>query len=358
MPRSQILKHLGRGKSSGKTPPPPRTSKNFGPVGKDDPVVRAAPNTERDNADAMNRVVSRQGTGTLLDLPLALARKVPPFNKITDEKYNKVLGGYQKKVVEADRAGGEALAKKNKVLNAIFRSHDLLPKANVTTKSGVKTDAYVPTEIHRLSAPVDKTKQFGVPLLALIGVGSMIDKEESPPGKKEGDNVVQKLSETEFKTLLAEKIASTLEALHTAPTEKPSLEKQAKEKIQRAVELLKQASYKIESLEDQVCKLAEDNKRLETQLLAKERSQRAVKLARDMVGRGMIKQSEFDSQVDYIMGLNDENYSILRDTVGKVPAKAARTESTGVDKLSSILVDADSGSEKPSFADAILNMKI
>jgi len=366
MPLPDVLRSVGLNAEKLKAAPNSKVLNKAQSLGKEDSILKAKLNTQAENTEAVKDILGRRGTGTLLDLPIGLIRALPPVKKrLTDEKYKNLLYSYQSKLIEADRAGGEALAKRNKLLKSLFTETDLLPKVHVETKSGNKIDAFVPTEVSRLSAPVDKTKRLALPILALYGVSSIADspkKESSAKRTREGDIVVQKVSSVnldEVKSKLIEKIANTLAALNdNASAKSPSVEMVAQQKILKAAELLKQASVTIENLREQLANEQEDNKRLKLQILAKERSQRAVKLAKEMARKGMIKQAEYDSQVDYIMGLDDEAYGLLQKTVDSVPVKTANTDSNGVDKLSYMLVEDESVNEKPSLAEAILNMKV
>jgi regulator of replication initiation timing len=340
------------------------TKLNTPSLAADDSIINAHVNSEHDTIKATKNLMAQRGTGTFFDIPTALIRALPPVkNKFSDEKYKNLLYSYQSKLIGADRQGGSKVAK-GKLLKSLFTETDMLPLAHVTTTSGKKVDAFVPTDVTRLSAPVDKVKRLALPLLAVYGIGSIIDNKQkessSSRGKREGDIVVQKAASfDELKSKLLDKIATTFATLNqNQPSGHLVKEVVAREKVIKAAELLKQASVTIDDLKDKLAEVSEENKTLKLQILAKERSQRAVKLAKDMVSRGMIKHAECGTQVDYIMGLDDEAFNLLNKTVNSVPVKqASAADSSVVDKLSYLLVE-DTVTEKPSLADAILGMKV
>ncbi len=326
----------------------------------DDTITGATINSAERNAHRTKDLTVRQGTGTMLDFPIGLIRSVPPINKVlTNDRYKKILGSYQDRLVKADRTAGEFLAGKGKVFKSVFTSEDMVPKATVTTNTGKNIDAYVPTQVARLSAPVDKVKPFAVPMLAVLGLDSIYENAKSAKtDAEEGDFTVRNAAE--LREQLIEKIAATVVGLQRSNVPSAAAEGAVDkfymvvEKTAAASEMLKQAHNKIASLEEDLDSLTESNKRLKLQIVAKERSQRATKLAKDMFVRGMIKQADVNDQVDYIMGLNDENYDILLKTVENVPVKQARDVQKGLDKVSYMVGADDDEISKPTLGDAIV----
>lgn len=330
---------------------------NPGVLTKEDVVKDIHLNTVEENTQALKNIMARQGTGTMLDAPIAGIRAIPPIKKlVTNERYKKTLNSYQTRLNDADRAAGEYLASKNKVFKSIFTADDMIPKAKVITESGKKVDAYVPTQVSRLSAPLDKTKHFAIPMMAVIGLDNMYENTKSKD--KEGDFPVQKAADVRESLInkLADVISKT--AFMTEPEEKTAIVSDALlEKIAAAAGMLKQAHSKIASLENTVACLTGERDSLKLQIMAKERSQRAVKLAKEMVRKGMIKQAELQDQEDFIMGLNDETYNILRKTVENVPSKQATSVQNGLDKVSYIVAETfDDEPDKPSLGDAIVSL--
>ena len=328
-------------------------------IAPEESILLALKNSTLVDADMARSLASSTGTGSLLDLPINVAKSLPYVKKkFPTERYEKGLNTYQNKLIDLDRKGGEALAK-GKILNHIFTAQDLVPSAHVITDSGKSVPAYVPHEVKRLTAPLDKVKRIAVPVLAVYGLQNILENNsKSSNRQKEGEVSVREASESTIRRALISKISSVLENINSTESTPPKgLEKTAIVKIKQAAELLKTASIKINSLEDKVASLSEDNKRLELTILAKERSGRAVKLANDMVRKGMSKRADLESQVDYIMGLNDDSYNILRDTVDSVQIKQSSNEDRGVDKLSFLLPDGDNNTpDKTSFQDAIIGL--
>lgn len=310
-------------------------------ISKADKALAAKVNTEAQKIEAVKDLIAERGTGTFADIPINLARMLPSVKKVLpDDKYRELLYSYQSKIVNADRKAGEALASKSKTLKKILTTTDLEPGAHVTTEGNNIVQAFVPKETQRLSAPLDKAKNFAVPILTLYGVDKVIN------GNKD-----EKVAH-DSRDLLINKVATHLSTL----LPRPVLPQSALEKIARASELLVKANDSITNLKADNEKLAQDVDVLRKQLFAKERAQKAVKLANEMVGKGLIKQAAVASQVDYIMGLDEEGFKVLNKTVRDVPVKKAMSTPESVEKLSCLITDPYIDSlEKPSFRDAILH---
>lgn len=329
-----------------------------------DVLTGAFVNSKAQNSEALKDIMSRQGTGSLLDLPINLIRAVPPVKKlVSDTKYKNILNSYQGKLHDWDRAAGRKLASKGKFMKSVFTSDDLVPSVTVTTNKGNTAQAYVSTRTARLSAPVDKTKHFAVPMFALYGADTIY--ENSKKNKtllEEGDTSVNKAAEIRQK--LMDKVASTLLSLGAAPSESDLIKVASPErgvvvfdKLQEASTMLKTASGAITDLNEKVATLEQENKDLNLKYLAKLRSQRSVKLAKDMVLKGMVKQADLKTQTDYIMELSDDNYNILAQSVEKVPLKQASTIQKGLDKVSYIVAEPfEDNFEKPDFGSAIMEL--
>jgi len=320
---------------------------------KGDKIKRINVNTAAQNAKVLSDTSVRQGTGTMLDFPIGiLTRNKRP-------QYKNVLRTYHDKLITKDRELGEKLVSKNKHFKKLFTAQDMIPQGKAVTDTGKSLDAFVPTEVARASAPIDKLKPLAVPMLAFMGLDSLYEGSKSAESEeKEGDLTVKNAAE--LRRVLIEKIADTFVDLQDADRQTfiPSNVSEKictlVEKTAEASEMLKQASEKIASLEGNIDHLTESNKHLKLQIIAKERSDRATKLARDMFRRGMIKQAEIGEQTDYIMDLNDDNYNILLKTVENVPVKQAGDIQKGLNKVSYIVEADNDDNIRPTLGDAII----
>jgi hypothetical protein len=320
-------------------------------LGKKDSIAQMVVHNKEQNTKAMKDLIADRGIGTFLDVPVNVLRSLPPVRKLVpDEKYNNFLYGYQHKLIDADRKLGEKLSK-GKFLRKLFTTTDLVPSGSAITQGGKVVKAYVPTEVSRFTAPFDKSKDFVIPTLALYGISDIVDNKKS--SDEEGGTKVAADFET-LKSQLVEKIAGTVQTLQL----NKFIEKEAQmmEKAARASELLKSASVKINELESQIDKLAEENTELKCELDQRDKTDKAIKLAKQMLSKRMIKTADYETQVAYITKLSDENYDLLAKTVEDVPLKQNSAGQNGLDKLSYMYMEGDDGKvDKPSLEDAILN---
>ena len=318
-----------------------------------DRVVGARRKTPKEQVDYMKEMVSESGTTSILDIPINLLRKAPGVKKVLpDDKYNNLLYSYQNKLLSADKNLGQKLVDKFPKAKKVFTNVDMVPNLNVSTKAGDTVTGFVPTEVARLSAPIDKTKKFGGPILGAIGVGSIVDSVKNPQDMEEGDHDMKK-DATDAKELFLSKVAETIL--------KVSYMQQLQEyhnslltKTAEASDLLKSASLHISSLEEELSSTLDELDQIKLQLIAKEKATKAVKLAKEMVSKNIIKKSEFDTEVDKIMEMSDDAYEVLKQTVSSV--RLGSKEEEALDKISFIFHDDTSVKERRSLEEEILNI--
>ncbi len=290
--------------------------------------------------------IGEYGTNSMLD-PLVqgakfLGKKIAP-GVINDDSYRRFLVSYQNPLLKADKAMGEFLSKTPKV-GGIFKTVEDAPSVMNVTDKGTKVIGTVKKDAYKATAPIDKIKKPALPMLGILGIQQVA---ELTGGSGEGDALVPNVRQSnnirtaEINTELIEKISSLV---NTKVMEKNS-------SLLKAADMLKKAVGEIKRLEQELNKTAEDNKRLTLEIIAKERSRRSIKLAKDMLSKSLIKQAEFDNEVDRIMDMDDNAFSILDRTV-----KNARKEASVVtDKLDRIAGIYDySTDSRSSFKDELL----
>jgi len=445
-------------------------------LSKGDTITEARPMSALDQETSLRNQIAEQGTFSMLDVPLGLVRALPPVKKVLPQhKWDNMLYGYQSKLLNADRAGGEAVVKSLPFTNRLFTSNDMKPMLKVTTEAGDTVKGYVPVETQRLTAPLDKVKDFAAPFLGVLGVGSVYDSINGADSKKDKEggkllvnalsreDLIEKLSfqlpdflgggdvtldsasnfinnklginhpayrasaeevardlkrnpatltENEWtgaNTLAANPPVHRLETItlgeESVPeqdllkgvvrmesdpvtrmpnpalskgtlrdssglkdyTEVPDhsdhnshpfkesatdtlgMEKNAA--MLKAASMLKLASEKIATLSDANESLARDKADLTLLVTAKERSSRAVKLAKSMLHRGMLKQAEYDAQIDEIMEMDDRSYDILYNAIQSTPLLKSAAE---ISPWAFMIGVPDSTPERKSLDDAII----
>lgn len=354
----------GEGHSPWIQPPRDRRVHDF--VRNQDSIKEVVLNKGEDWVNAEKDIYRKQGTGSILDVfPRSLEQNMKSFPK---DKYDNLLYNVSNKITQTDRNIGTSLASKGKYLEKVFRVVDHLPYADViVNEHGDRVHASVPKEVFRATAPFSKAKRFALPLLVLTGAANLLEKKENT-SMEEGVNSVSKNASLEYNSddilrqALIDKIASTAVRVELqSQLEKTAVLLEEKQKVfstklEEASVMLKKASNTIDNLQDKVSVLTDDNESLKIQILAKERSEKATKLAKDMLGKGMIKTSDLQKEIVRIADLNDDNYELLVETVASVPNKADNS-AKGLDKLSYMLVEDSNYQETPSFEDAILSFR-
>lgn len=308
-------------------------------------VLSSRPLTNIEQEQWYRRRIAEYGTNSMLD-PLVqvgkwVGKKVAP-NKITDEKFNNFLYRYQKPLLDKDREFGDKLSK-IPILGKLFKTVDDVPGVMHTTDKGTEVVNTVQQQGYRASAPVDKAKKFALPVLGVLGVQQVAEIVQ-PPKKsvREGDALVtQAEHDTTYRSKLIEKISNVVD---TNVVDKNS-------KLLQAADMLKRAAYEINRLQCEINKYADDNKQLTLQIIARERSNRSVRLANEMMGKGLIKKAEFNDEIDRIMDMDDNAFNLLEKTVKNASINRG-SDGNKLDKLSGLF--EYSSREHTSFEDELL----
>lgn len=296
----------------------------------------------------LQQQAGEHGTFGLVDFPLQVLRKAPGVkNILTEERWAKGVHGYQSWLDNADRKAGEWLTNKApKRVKGMFTQVEESPAFSVPTEGGKTVDGFVHNEVQRATAPLEKTIHHAKPMLSLLGIGALAQGMRKTPQPSQGEG------DTQMKIAEEKDGGISIEVYNNLQT---YLEKAAAtaENSQKAAVMLKQAATKLRELEMEINKVAEDNKRLTLQLIAKERSSRATKLANEMFSKRIIKQGEIDSEVDRIMEMDDKAFEVLASTVRNVGIqKDSNNINKGLDTIS-FLLDSEDGAEKKSFEDSL-----
>jgi hypothetical protein len=194
-----------------------------------------------------------------------------------------------------------------------------------------------------LSAPLEKTKKAVLPLVGAMTVsGKISDAQEKMNEEEKQKKLLQKGGDTVKKVAnsreeLIDKIASALsDKENTEAQEKLAkvIEDNQMSKIagvaQKASEALKFAAAQLKEKDAEIEKLAIENKRLHLESMAKERVERATKLAEMMNEKGMIKKADIQKQINDIVSLEDDAYIILKQAIENT---SIPEEKNGIDSL-------------------------
>ena len=285
-------------------------------------VVKA---TDAKKVEAVKDLIADRGTGTMLDIPIGVAKALPGIKKLLPEaKYSDLMYAYQHKIVDADHAAGKYLAGKSKTLKKIFTTTDMKPDLVVTTKDNKEVAGYVAKESQRLSAPVDKVKNLVAPILVLGGLTATA-----------GDPNAENKKTAVTRQQVIEKIASIVDNIPIPPTQSILANK-----VNQAALLLKTADVQIKGLEKLASEYEAEIDSLNQKLASIQRTQAANALTKQMVTKGLIKTAEFNNKLAEITALDTNAFEVLNKTVGSLPKlSAADNTNTPIEKLSFLIID-------------------
>lgn len=277
----------------------------------------------------------------------ALNKMPKPIKKI-NKGIDKAYDSYRSRALNFDIKAGKGIS--DKLKNT--RAKDMFinkKKIEIGNTSFGKT--YQEFDIPSLTAPLNKAKKAILPTVGAMTLASGLEKFKST-SKEGGDEVVKKAFNRED---IIEKIAGSVcsESKKTKHDERDLLKIEDLQKFSKiasdASSMLKSSISKVKDLEESNEKLARENKILELSLIAKNRSDRATKLAYEMNEKGIVKKADINEKIDEIMDMNDDSYNFLADTIAGIK-KEAKEE--GLDSLTFISKE-DTIKERKTLADSI-----
>ena len=341
--------------------------------------------------DGMKQTITQHGTGSMvIDGLIGGLKKVPGINKhVNDKSVSDALYKAQSKMHDVDLKGGNYVADKlgdeHPRLKKLFSSQEKIHVGDSTLLGGKKVPLYEEASSHRLSSPLEKAKHVAAPLLAGMAISDIVRG-----GKSETGTGQAKQASNEYREQLIEKIALAVSADKDSKTNKQpsgnlpkvikadplsymgereymqkaygyspeelkkvSVELEKKDELlARAGDGLRKAASLIRERDESLAKVAKENKKLELQIIASQRSKKAVELATTMQKKGLIKKAGFNEKVDQIMDMDESSHQILKDTVEKV-ASTKQKVSEGLESLAFVLGDNHYTETKKTLAESI-----
>lgn len=253
------------------------------------------------------------------------------------------LAKYREVTHNVDMRAGNHLS--NKLQNTPLRNLFVDKQTfRMAPQPGV-ADELLEIELPGLSVPLNKARRVALPLVGSLtvatGMGKMYENMQNKP--KAAQQAAQIGGE--------DMSATNLTAQGNLPAQPKLRYDERGERLAsltaQAVEMLKVAAVEGRQIRLENEKLAQENERLQMQLVAKVRSSKAVKLANLMKDKGMIKKSNIEAKVDELMDMPEEAFEILAEAVGNAQfAKTASHREEGVDSLAFLADGATSESKR------------
>lgn len=269
---------------------------------------------------ARDIMYEKGGSGSIfLDSASGVLNSITKKRKLGDTVKQKV-SGLQRKLADTDIKAGS-------------KAHDALNKSKITKKLGdafvynhdiplAKNPDGVANEIVQvavpaLSAPLEKAKKVVLPTAGAMYLNSKLMEANNKQHK--GGGAVNNLSENEYRQMLKEKIASALRlddmgklASETASQSvDPSL-------LLRASGMLKTAAKVQREMKSDICKLAEENKRLQNELSHIKKEEEAKAVADMMVNKGLIRVSDVEDKVDELTQMDKSAFDMFKNAICNV----------------------------------------
>lgn len=200
-----------------------------------------------------------------------------------------------------------------------------------------------------LLAPIDKAKDFAVPMAGSMAIGSAGAKMLESKNK-EGEH----MKRAHLIEALTEKLSSDNNVNVNAIQPKGFHPNDVSILAKRASEICKDYVVERRQFRDELNKVAEENKKLKLEVVAKTRSDRAVKLASTMFDKGMIKKADIETQIDRIMDMNDDSYNVLQETIQNVSKTASESKEDGIEDLTFLSTNSKIEEGKRSLFNTLL----
>ena len=326
--------------------------------------------------DIVRKVYNGHGTGSIfLDLAKATPKKLLRFggkkvqsttnpkkfvrqNTVGDRVTNKIddaVSSYQKKLYDADVRAGNFLDKH-------LKTDAFITKQQFKTKTEPgKIQEVLEVNVPKLTAPIEKGKDVILPFAGSMAIASTLDKlyYNNKGGDAVNENkialdrkeMIDKIASMENNNSIQQNISNQNSDLKTSFIKMSQLANQT-------VEMLKTASYTIKEKDSINQKLASENEKLKLQVTALIRSERAEKLAQEMLNKGIIKKANFNAKTEEIMKLSDEAYVVLEKTVSEINP-LHKEASEGIDSLDfeGYVSLGRENRGKSSFSEEIINLE-
>jgi hypothetical protein len=285
-------------------------------------LVEALKNTGKNFADGTPADVAKQmmfgrgGTGSfVMDIGGKVLGK--KMHGALTKNYSKI----QRRLADIDIKGGNKLREVIKNNKGGFRDKvgDAFSyKYRAPLKESAKgvADESVHVNVPSLSAPLEKTKKFVLPLVGGLTIASkMSDIYDHDSEHKDGDSMEKQQMDKEA---LIEKIAKHFGVTNESRQEASFDTEKVSSVLSTASQLLKLAAKEHRRLSEEVEKLAFENVKLHGEAIHREKLERSEKLAHVMIEKGIIKKADRKEQIQKLSELDDAGFDMLKTAIENV----------------------------------------
>jgi hypothetical protein len=277
------------------------------------------------------------------------------LNKVTGKKragdiIKRKLSNTQRKLSNADIKAGNKVQQtlaKNKVTKGMGNAFTYKHKIPLKTNPDGVADEIIQVSVPALTAPIEKVKKAVLPTAGAMYLNSKIMNSVEKKRHKGGDDVVK---ESEYRQNLKEKIAAVLldSASETASIT-PIVDNEAG-LLLRASNVLKTAAYKQKEMENDMIKLANENKKLMDELCIIKKADEAKSVADMMLNKGLIKVADVQSKINEMIEMDENAFRMFKQAIENV--RAVEKVASGVDDLT-FLMESNNIEHRKSLADSL-----
>lgn len=267
----------------------------------------------------------------------------------------KIVGKYnhiQNKLADIDIKTGNKIYDKldkfnlgKKVNKAFVHDYDIPTKTDIGLN-----ESLVRLKTPMVSAPFEKVKKAVLPVAGSV---YLADKIIGTKNKKEGgDTVKEALLRTELIEKIANKI-SNIPSTDTTVSNNSCMEKNASTIIAKAAIMLKFAIEDKKQMEEDMFKLASENKMMHEQINNGTKKEKSLSLAKQMNEKGVIIKSDIEKKASEILLMDDDAYELLKTALEKIEIKIEKKGAEDLTFLNENYNIESSKGTKRTLADAI-----
>jgi hypothetical protein len=310
----------------------------------------ASPKSLQDSRQAAKEILLGRGksTGSIFgDLGTWSANKVTGKH-MAGEKIRSGVSKARMGLADADIRAGSSLkdilskSRYTKGMGKVFDYKHSIPVGD----QGGDIAKQVVVNVPKLSAPFEKTKDVVLPMAGAMYISSKILPEDT---KKGGDKVLETNKPTSDNDVFKKKVAEKLESATISKT----AAHEAKTGDSNLLSIMKKASCalaisakKQREMEDDILKLASENIKLNSELLAIKRNEEVEQLVGDMIEKSMISRMDAEDKKAELINMSEEAFSAFKKAVDIVKREE---KIAGADSLTFLMGSNNIENRKKTF---------
>lgn len=285
------------------------------------------------------------------------------LNKVVDkakpisENMSKARKKFDNTITDIDMKGGAIGYKyapgKSKELFVKKKQFEIDPGKSTGNKM------YLEHEINSMSEPLKKARNVAVPIAGGMYLSDKLEKVKYNPMNGGNSETNKQKKTAQSRDQVIDKVAYLIQNDSRAYTQVKKnvdaqlyLDKMTKLASDASV-MLRQASETQTSMMSKIASLEEENKSLKEDIICRVRDDRSIKLADEMLDKGIIKKAEYDSKKEEIYNMEDQAFDILKSIVDNMNIQKVASIEYGVDSLM-YMAGESSQKEKKTMLDSFL----